>query len=255
MRIGLISDIHGNLPALEAVLARLEHDEIDRYVCLGDVAVGPWASETVKRLRSLDPDSILGNWDAWMLNGDPPCGNSPTGKMLLEMASFWAGRLDGEDLDYMRRAKTEIRFDIGPSRLSFFHGSPRSYNEPILAATPTEELAHMFDARVGPLAIVGHTHVQMARRLPFTTIVNPGSVGLSFLEWPVTSARVCPWADYAVIDYHREDELSLEFRRVPYDAAAVIEYTLASGVPHAEWWTACWELESGPVSTVAPGSP
>ena len=56
MRIGLISDIHGNLPALEATLAQLEHERIDRLVCLGDIAVGPWASETLDLLAPLEPD-------------------------------------------------------------------------------------------------------------------------------------------------------------------------------------------------------
>ena len=69
MRIALISDIHGNLPALEAVLAQLGEEEIDRYICLGDVAVGPWPSETVKRLSRLGCTSIVGNWDAWILDG------------------------------------------------------------------------------------------------------------------------------------------------------------------------------------------
>ena len=94
MRIALISDIHGNLPALEAVLQRLEEQPIDRIICLGDIAVGPWPSETVKRVRALDCASIVGNWDAWMLDGVPPCGDNDAGKKLLEMGSFWADQLD-----------------------------------------------------------------------------------------------------------------------------------------------------------------
>lgn len=241
MRLGLISDIHGNLPALEAVLRRLEEEEIDRVICLGDLAVGPFASETVKRLQALAPTTILGNWDAWMLDGVPPCGDSDAGKRLLEMGAFWAAQLDDEDRAFMREAQPAHHLDVNGSRLVFFHGSPRSYNEPILAATTTEELTHMFARHVAPIVIVGHTHVQMLRRLPFTMIVNPGSVGLPFVEWPIFDARVCPWAEFGILHYDHDGEVKVELRRTEYDARSVVEYTLASGVPHAEWWTACWE--------------
>src|SRR6266853_695783 len=144
MRIGLISDLHGNLLALEAVLAKLGEEEVDRLVCLGDVAVGPWPSDTVKRVAALDCASIIGNWDAWMLDGISPCGDSDAGRKLLEMGSFWAAQLDEDDLAFMRQAQPELRIEVdGGKHLVFFHGSPRSYNEPILAATPTEELTHM----------------------------------------------------------------------------------------------------------------
>jgi putative phosphoesterase len=242
MRIGLISDIHGNLPALEAVLEKLDAEAIDRLVCLGDVAVGPWPSDTVKRVATLDGACIVGNWDAWMLDGVPPCGDSDACRKLLEMGSFWAEQLDKDDLAFMRLAAPELRLEIdGGKHLVFFHGSPRSYNEPILAATPTEELTHMLRGLDAPIIGVGHTHVQMVRRLPFTLIVNPGSVGLPFLEWPFAAARVCPWAEYGLLDYADDGTVNVQLRRTRYDSKAVIERTLASGVPHAKWWTDCWE--------------
>lgn len=242
MRIGLISDLHGNLPALEAVLAKLDEEAVDRLVCLGDVAVGPWPSDTVKRIAALDCTSIVGNWDAWIVDGVSPCGDNDAGRKLLEMGSFWATQLDDHDLAFMRTAQPELRIEVdGSKQLVFFHGSPRSYNEPILAATPTEELTHMLGRLDAPIVVVGHTHVQMVRRLPFTLIVNPGSVGLPFLEWPVAAARVCRWAEYGILDYTDDGTVNVDLRRTPYDADAVIEYTLASGVPHAEWWTECWE--------------
>lgn len=240
MRIGLISDIHGNLPALEAVLGQLAKESVDRYICLGDVAVGPWASETVKRVRELGADSVIGNWDAWVLDGVSPCGDTEAGRMLLEMGSCWAGQLDDGDLAYMRRATPELSVEVDGRSLVFFHGSPRSYNEPILAATPTEELTHMLAGHTAPVVAVGHTHVQMARRLPFTIVVNPGSVGMPFVEWPAAAVRICPWAEYGIVEYRNEGDFTVELRRTRYDADSVIRHTRASGVPHAEWWTSCW---------------
>ena len=72
MRLGLISDIHGNLLALDAVLDELNESRIDRLVCLGDVAAGPEPRETVERLRELGCPVVRGNWDTWVLDGVPP---------------------------------------------------------------------------------------------------------------------------------------------------------------------------------------
>jgi hypothetical protein len=100
---------------------------------------------------------------------------------------------------------------------------------------------------------VGHTHVQMIRRLPFTLLVNPGSVGLPFVEWPVSDARVLPWAEFGLVDYGDDGEVTIELRRTRYDARALVEEVLASGVPHAKWWTDCFVgLDS---ATPAPESP
>src|SRR3990170_6662821 len=101
MRIGLISDIHGNLPALEAVLQRLEEERVDRIVCLGDVAVGPFASESASRVRALGYATIRGNWDDWMAGGEPPCAGGDVCEKLLEMGSFWSAQLDSDDIGFL----------------------------------------------------------------------------------------------------------------------------------------------------------
>lgn len=241
MRIGLISDIHGNLPALEAVLERLEEEHVDRIICLGDVAVGPFSSETTSRVRALGCSTIRGNWDDWMAGGEPPCSGGEVCEKLLEMGSFWAARLDADDLGFLRGLEPMLELELDDGRNALlFHGSPRSFNEPILGGTPSEELVQMLGELEAPIMLAGHSHVQMVRRLPFTLIVNPGSVGLPFREWPISAARVCPWAEFAVLDYEAEGVLEVQLRRTSYDVQGFIRSTLASGVPHAEWWTSSW---------------
>ena len=75
--LAAISDIHGNLPALEAVLAELEREGVDELVCLGDVALGPQPAETVARVRGLGCAVVMGNWDAWVLEGFPASARRP----------------------------------------------------------------------------------------------------------------------------------------------------------------------------------
>lgn len=242
MRIGLISDIHGNLLALEAVLQRLEEEQVDRIICLGDVAVGPFSSETVRRVRALGCPTIRGNWDDWMAGGVAPCSGGEVCRKLLEMGSFWAAQLDADDLGFLEGLETTLELELEDGRKAIlFHGTPRSFNEPILGGTPSEELEHILGELDAPIMIAGHTHVQMVRRLPFTLLVNPGSVGLPFREWPVGAARVCRWAEFGVLDYDAEGRLDIQLRRTTYDVDEFIRYALESGVPHAEWWTSSWD--------------
>jgi putative phosphoesterase len=244
MRIGLISDIHGNLLALDAVLEQLEKERIDRIICLGDVAVGPFASECARRVRELGCTTIRGNWDDWMAGGEPPCSGGEVCRMLLEMGDFWSAQLDADDLAFLGGLEEKLDLELDDGRKAIlFHGSPRSFNEPILSATPSERVEHMLGELEAPIMIAGHTHVQMVRRLPFTLLLNPGSVGLPFREWPVAAARVCKWAEFGVIEYGAEGLLDVHLRRTTYDVDAFIRYTLESGVPHAEWWTSSWDAE------------
>ena len=100
MRVGLISDIHGNRPALDAVLAELEREDVDQIVCLGDVAVGPQPAEALTGVRELDCASVMGNWDAAFL-GDMPEPQNEIARMLVETAKWWAGFLSPTDRVFM----------------------------------------------------------------------------------------------------------------------------------------------------------
>ena len=234
MRVALISDLHGNLLALEAVLADLERERpdrvLDRVLCLGDVAAtGPRPRETVGCLRGIGCPVVMGNADDELLRPIPDAGDEG-GRKIVEIDRWCAGRLAPEDLDYLRGFRPTLEFSLGSGRtLLCFHGSPRSFDDTIVATTPEEELAGMLSGHEAAVMAGGHTHEQFVRQHAGTTLINPGSVGLN-----------PPVAEYALVDLE-DGRLAVELRRLPLDAARIRREALDSGMPHAEWWAGFWE--------------
>jgi predicted phosphodiesterase len=99
--LAVLSDIHGNLAALDAVLGELERERVDELVCLGDVALGPEPEETVSRVRALGCGVVMGNWDAWVLEGFPPAQEDPW-RRFIEQGKWWARKLSTEDRAFLR---------------------------------------------------------------------------------------------------------------------------------------------------------
>jgi putative phosphoesterase len=248
MKIALIGDIHGNLPALDAVLAEIDGD-VDAILCLGDVAVGPQPVETVERVRDLNCPVLMGNWDAWFLDGFPQLPEE-LGRRLIETARWWASHLGPDHLRFMRGFEQTAQLALqGEGRLVAFHGSPRSYEEGILATTSADDLDRMLDGIDASVIVCGHTHYQMLRRHDDTILVNPGSVGLSFCgKGPIM--RIAPWAEYGMITLE-DRRLAVDLRRTAFDAAAFADLIRSSGMPHAEWWAGLWTQSSGPVPVAA----
>ena len=242
-RIGLISDIHGNLPALEAVLAELEHEELDGLVCLGDVAVGPRPAQSLARVLALRCPIVKGNWDDWFCEGIPP-SDEEVGRKLVEIGEWWAKQLSDDDLASMRAFEPTVELDLGGGETALcFHGSPSSHMDAIFSVTPDETLARFLgDTRQRVLAC-GHTHVQMLRRYDHAVVVNPGSVGLPFSDWAPQTIRIAPWAEYGILGCEN-GRLSVELRRTSYDVAALLDECLESGMPHARWWVNSWQLDA-----------
>jgi predicted phosphodiesterase len=243
VRVGLISDVHGNLLALEAVLAELERENVDSLVCLGDVAVGPQPAEALARVRELGCPVVLGNWDAAFLEGVPP-GEDETSAIVNEIHAWWSEQLGSADRDYLQTFVPQLELDLGGVPALCYHGSPRSYDDWIFATTPDGELEPMFGPGHRPLLIGGHTHVQMLRRWDRATIVNPGSVGLPFLAWWPDRVRIAPWAEYAILT-GEEGRLRVDLRRTTYDVEEHLRIARSSGMPHADWWIASWDLDGG----------
>jgi len=233
VRLALISDIHGNLPALDAVLAEIDGENVDEILCLGDVAVGPQPGETLDRVRELGCPVVLGNWDAYFVKGFPP-QTTEIGRQLVEMGKWWAGQLSDQQRAFIETFVDELS---RPGML-VVHGSPRSYEDFIYAATPDDELSEMLNGERAPLMAAGHTHFAMVRHFDGALLVNPGSVGLPFAKQEAVM-RISPWAEYAIVEADN-GRLSVDLRRTQFDVESLLHLIRASGMPHADWWAGLW---------------
>ncbi len=222
MRLALISDLHGNELAVEAVLSDIERAGADQIACLGDVAtLGPRPRVVLDRVRKLGGPCILGNHDEFLL--EPQSVHVYTEAVDVVAAVEWChGQLTVEDLDFVRsfRRTLEIEVDGGHSIL-LYHGTPRSHSEDLLATTPPEEVDRMLDGREATVLAGGHTHLQMLRQHRGMLIVNPGSVGFPFREYVGGSQpTLLPHAEYAIVDVQK-NSVDVSLHRIELDPKAL----------------------------------
>jgi predicted phosphodiesterase len=231
--LALISDIHGNGVALDAVLTDLARRGVGQVVCLGDLAAGgPQPHEVIATVRELDCPVVRGNADRWLLEGLPP-GRSAETRRLGEVVAWARERLAPADLDYLAALPQTLRIGAaaGPS-LFCFHGSPRADLDSLLATTPEAELDDLLaEAPQATLNAAGHTHLQLLRRHRDRLLVNPGSVGLPLgsLTASPTAPRLPAWAEYAVVQ--DDGGLEIAFRRLRVDVDALAAATAAMPCP------------------------
>ncbi len=243
MRIGFISDIHGNCLALESVLAEVGRADVDQIICLGDVAVGPQPAEALERIRALGCQVVMGNWDAAFVNGMPAATDEVSLK-LVEIGAWWAEQLTADEKEYISTFRPTLEFQVDSgTQVLCYHGSPTSYDDWIFASTSDDDLARMLGGRTADVMVGGHTHLQMVRRYERSILFNPGSVGLSFSDWWPKRVRIAPWAEYAILTVG-EGRLAIELHRTTFDVEGFLRMSLSSGMPHAQWWVDSWSDES-----------
>jgi predicted phosphodiesterase len=236
MRIGLISDIHGNFTALEAVLANMDQRPVDLLVCLGDVAtIGPQPRQVLDTLKGLDCTFIMGNHDATLLDMSQ-MQYYQIGPALASTVDWCMGQMDSSDLDFLRSFKPYIQIPLEEGlSLLCYHGSPQFSTDQILATTTVKELAAQFSGHHNRLLAGGHTHIQMMRQHKSRLIINPGSVGSPFkIAYEAGIPPVLlPWAEYGIIEY-KDGVTSVDLRRVPFDMDVFIKAIKESGMPHSD---------------------
>ena len=183
MRIAALYDIHGNLPALEAVLAEIQKDRPDLIVVGGDVAAGPMPAETIARLQALDMPArfVLGNADREMVaayDGRPALDLPPH---VAEITAWAARQISREQRDFLARFEYPVIVPVdGVGDVLFCHGTPRSVDEVVTCATPDAIMREVFAGVSQPLVVCGHTHMQFDRQPNGVRVVNAGSVGMPY---------------------------------------------------------------------------
>jgi predicted phosphodiesterase len=183
MRLAAFYDIHGNLPALEAVLRAAQSERVDRIVVGGDVVPGPMPRETLALLvaSGTPVDFIYGNGEREVLAAQAGIDTGRVPERIRPVMRWTAEQLDQASLEMIGAWPANYRLDIQPlGNILFCHATPRNEVEIFTRLTPTERLLPIFDAADADLVVCGHTHMQFDRMIGDTRVMNAGSVGMPF---------------------------------------------------------------------------
>lgn len=222
MKVAALYDIHGHLPALEAVIREIEEENVDYIVIGGDVVSGPLPNETLDYIRALDIEfsCIRGNAESDVIRylaGEDINGMS---ERANEEARWVGTVLTPENVEFIQGWKETIELSIGePGDVLFCHGTPRSDVEVFTVNTAYEKLLPIFSGLRCESVICGHTHIQFDRRIGGTRVINAGSIGMPFGHGG---------ADWLLID------TSFEFRNSKFNVEAAASRIKASAYPHAD---------------------
>jgi predicted phosphodiesterase len=238
-RIALISDIHGNVPALSAVLSDIKNNSVDSVICLGDVAtLGPEPNKTMKLIMDLDCPCIIGNHEEALLSPDKAHEFKIIGIMLQDTIKWCLNKLDSSEINFLKGFKSSLFVSLGSGKsMLCYHGSPKSSIDSVLPDSHNDYLEQIIDNDSSiKIAVGGHTHFQMLRKYKETIILNPGSVGLSFTNpsYNPPSPSLSPIAEYAVVCIF-DDNISVELKSINYDFDKFKALVINSDNPLKEW--------------------
>jgi predicted phosphodiesterase len=222
MKVAVLADVHGNLPALEAVLRDVEGVGVDAVVLNGDVAAGPLPGPTLDRLLALGERAVWvrGNADRELVEAHD--GTYEATGHAADGLTRWAGRsLSPAHRDLLAALPLSVALDVdGLGATRFCHATARSDAEIVLVDSPVARFEDCFAGVAEATVVLGHTHMPFAR-LARRRYVNPGSVGMPYGHDGAAWALLGP---------------GVELRRTPYDAAAAAAAIRASACPGGARW-------------------
>jgi predicted phosphodiesterase len=229
MRIAVLNDIHGNLPALEAVLDEIRASDVDRIVVGGDVLPGPMPHLVLEQLgaEGTPVEFIVGNGEVAVL--ELLAGRAPAlPESYLPSVRWNAERLDSRQREMIAGWPLTLRLRLPAlEEVLFCHATPRNENEIFTQDTDQARLRPVFEPANASMVVCGHTHMQFDRMVGRTRVINAGSVGMPFGQ---------PGADWVILG------TDVEFRHTSYDLSAAAERIRRCGYPAAEEFAARYIL-------------
>ncbi len=225
MRLAIFSDVHSNLPALEAVLGDNAAVGVDARYVLGDlVGYAPWPDQVLERLQAEGIPAVLGNYDEGTGLDADECGcayTNPIEKALGDESFAWTkAHTSADNKAWLRSLAREIRFEADGLRFLLVHGSPRRINEYMYEDKPDSTFARIAAGADADVIVCGHTHRPYEKTVTGAWFINDGSAG----KPKDGDARAC----WALVDSVAR---SVEFRRVEYDVERTAQAILTSDLP------------------------
>ncbi len=228
-RVAVITDIHANLPALEAALEAVGRIGVDGLYCGGDlVGYGPHPNEVCALIAERGIPTIYGNYDHAIARDRDDCGCAyvtQADRELGQRSVEWTlAHTDGRSKAFMRDLPFDLRFELGGRRVRLVHGSPRKVNEYLFEDKPARTFERIAAGAECDVLVFGHTHKPWIHEYGGVLFVNCGSVG--------KPKDGDPRAAWALLTVAAGTPVQVEIRRVPYDVASMAAaIRAAAGLP------------------------
>jgi putative phosphoesterase len=227
-RVAVVTDIHGNLPALEASLQAIDAIGVGQIYCGGDlVGYGPHPNAVCALIEEQRIPTIYGNYDYAIGRDLDDCGCAYVtqhDRELGQQSVAWTlAHTDQSHKDFMRALPFDLRFDLGEQRVRLVHGSPRKVNEYLFEDKPARTFERIAAGAECDVLVFGHTHKPWIHEYGGVLFVNCGSVG--------KPKDGDPRAAFAVLELDQSGRVQASIERVPYDAEAVAREVAAAGLP------------------------
>ncbi|MBC1484194.1 metallophosphoesterase family protein [Listeria sp. FSL L7-1485] len=236
VRVAIISDVHGNVEALKAVLKDAANEHAEKYITVGDIALkGPGTDICLELLEKLNPLSfVLGNHEQVyrdFLEGKS-FNYSIKRRMIEELVKYDYAFLGDEKFRYLATLPKKVSIQILETKIDVFHAMPKSASFPIYATEEQAYFEEMFSDTDADVAINGHVHRQSLRRtVDDKLIINSGSVGLPGGESRKTKDNL---AQYALIDIAATGVVDIHFKKIAYDIDAEIAFAKKRALPYVD---------------------